>query len=548
MKKLNTSVVICGAGPVGLTLAHLLDLEKIDVIVLDRLENTMTEPRAIAIDGESLRTLQKAGLLQGIEGELLSGLVADYINGKGEILFRAGRPELRPYGYPTVNAFDQPRFDRYLAETLAGRDRIQLWFNHTLDSFSQDEHGVRVSCTDASGEELVISADYLVGCDGGRSTVRSLLGVSMKGESNPQPWLVIDTRDPNLDNQLDCRFFCDPARPGMTIRKRHGERRWEWMLMPGEDREFLLDDANIRALLAPHTDVDQVDIYRRRVYDFHAIIADKWQEGRVFLAGDAAHMTPPFAGQGLNSGFRDVSNLSWKLAMVVSGRAHASILDSYEEERRDHAWELIETALNLGRQIQPTDPDQAAERDAFFAEVNRDPEAVRALEDEMFKSVMDRSLGKGLLVGPSAEAQAGRLLIQPEVRAGGKAVLLDQYLGTGFAIIGYNCDPTEVLGDQQLAQWRRVGTKIVRISTVAAQEDQDGIILDNGSELANWLGDQRPAVLLVRPDRFCMACACPAAAGTVLTEAYELLTAPQSQPRRIGAPTRESAGAVSISL
>jgi 3-(3-hydroxy-phenyl)propionate hydroxylase len=523
MNKLETSVVICGAGPAGLTLAHLLGAENIDVILIEKLEETVAEPRAIAIDGESLRTLQRVGLLEGFQGEILPGLTAEYINGAGERMFQAGNPELRPYGFSTVNSFDQPALDRYLAQTLEHRDTVQLRFQHTLQNFEQDEAGVRVYCADAAGVEMQISADYLVGCDGGRSTIRSLLNIEMSGESNPQPWLVIDTIDAHLENELDCRFYCDPLRPGMTIRKRHSERRWEWMLMPGEDREFLLQEENIRSIIAPYTDVDQVKIYRKRVYDFHAIIADRWREGRVFLAGDAAHMTPPFAGQGLNSGFRDVSNLSWKLSAVVKGVASPDILGSYQQERMDHARELIETALSLGQQIQPIDPEQAADRDAFFAELNKNPADVKALEDEMFKSILERSVDKGLMVDAGQGGVAGRLLIQPELKtSSGSAVLLDECLGNGFSILGYNCDPTEILDEQTLQKWIGLGATIVPVGS-AKFCSGDQWLLDKKQELGDWIGADGASVLLIRPDRFCMAFAEPTTAGDQLARAYELL-------------------------
>jgi 3-(3-hydroxy-phenyl)propionate hydroxylase len=525
MKELSTQIVICGAGPAGLMLAHLLGARNVNVVLLEKLASTVTEPRAIAIDGESLRTLQQLGLLQGFEGELLTGLTADYINSEGTLLFQAGSPELRPYGFATVNSFDQPALDRYLAQAMAQRESVQLCFGHALEGFEQDAQGVRVQCTDERGESLLIRGDYLVGCDGGRSTIRSLLGIEMRGESNPQPWLVIDTIDPHLDGQLDCRFFCDPERPGMTIRKRHGERRWEWMLMPGEDREFLLEDENIRNIIAPYTDVDKVEIYRKRVYDFHAIIARRWREGRVFLAGDAAHMTPPFAGQGLNSGFRDVSNLSWKLAAVVKGEAGASILDSYELERRDHAWELIETALDLGRQIQPVDPAQAAERDAFFAEINKDPASVKALENEMFSSIMARSVDSGLIVAAGEGTVAGKLLIQPELVAGdGRAMLLDDALGAGFSILGYNCDPAQVLDKALLSRWLDIGARPVAV--YATGQADSHCLLDGSGELGEWLGSQGASIVLVRPDRFCMACAAPGSAAAELERALEMLGAP----------------------
>ncbi len=525
MQTMNTSILICGAGPAGLTLAHLLSLDEVDVVLIDKLDNTLTEPRAISIDGESLRTLQKAGLLRGVECDILGGLQVDYVSGTGQHLFRAGSPEFCPYGYPTVNAFDQPRLDRYLADSLADRRSVRLRFSHTLTAFTQDDSGVRVQCTDGEGREIEIFADYLVGCDGGRSTVRSLLGIDMIGESNPQPWLVIDTRDPHLADRLDCRFFCDPRRPGMTIRKRNGERRWEWMLMPGEDRQFLLEDDNIREIIAPYTDVSQVEIYRKRVYDFHAIMAEKWRDGRVFLAGDAAHMTPPFAGQGLNSGLRDVSNLSWKLSAVVNGRAHRHILDTYEPERRDHAWELIETALHLGEQIQPIDPQQAAERDAFFAEVNRDPAAVQALQDEIFKSVLCRSVENGLVIGAGPESSAGRLLVQPEVELGGVTALLDDYLGSGFAVVGYDCNPATVLSERLLHQWRNLGASIVQIDPGMRGTTGEGVV-DKDNAIGAWLSESGPHIILVRPDRFCMACAAPVAAEACLTGALALLTEP----------------------
>ena len=525
VKKMKTSVIVCGAGPAGLTLSHLLGAQDIDVILLEKLGATVEEPRAIAIDGESLRTLQRVGLLQGFEQELLTGITADYVNAAGERLFQAGNPDQRPYGFPTVNSFDQPSLDRYLANRLDDRDSVRLLFNHTLDRFEQNEQGVTAYCTDEQGDELVISASFLVGCDGGRSTIRSLLGIEMQGESNPQPWLVIDTIDPILDSEMDCRFFCDPERPGMTIRKQHQERRWEWMLMPGEEREYLLQDETIRGLIAPYTDVEKVSIYRKRVYDFHAIIADRWREGRVFLAGDAAHMTPPFAGQGLNSGFRDVSNLSWKLAAVVKGFSSDAILDTYETERRGHAWELIEMALQLGQQIQPIDVAQAAERDRFFAELNKDPAAMQAMEEEMFKSLFARAIEEGLVVDAGSGSNAGKLLIQPQLKtAVGEKTLLDEKLGGGFAIVGYNCLPSEVLGSQCLQDWRGLAPELVAINDRGSCEAGQWLV-DESGELRDWLGGDEPRLLLVRPDRICMVCAAPVEAAKQLGEARRLLQA-----------------------
>lgn len=521
MNSEKTSVVICGAGPAGLTLAHLLGQQQVDVILIERLPETVAEPRAIAIDGESLRTLQQVGLLDGFESELLTGLTAIYENAQGVRLFQVGNPEQKPYGYSTVNSFDQPALDRYLAKNLQCRKSVQLRFSTTLKSFEQSDDGVCVLCTDTDGNETEITADYLVGADGGRSTVRSLLNIEMRGESNPQSWLVIDTVDPTLDGQLDCHFYCDPARPGMTMRKQHGKRRWEWMLMPGEDRDDLLDEENICSIISPYTDVSKVDIYRKRVYDFHAIIADSWQDRRIFLVGDAAHMTPPFAGQGLNSGFRDVANLSWKLAAVVRESALPSILDSYEAERRDHASELIQTALNLGKQIQPIDMEEARQRDEFFAAMNKDPTGMKALEDEMAKSILMRTVEGSLVLNEGGAA--GRLLIQPLVQSPDEQeVLLDVFLGSSFSIIGYDCNPSSVLNEHTLSQWLDTGASVVAISSTADRDGNDWIF-DKSQQFGEWLEGSGPSILLVRPDKFCMLSVAPGEAQEKLKEGYSLL-------------------------
>jgi 3-(3-hydroxy-phenyl)propionate hydroxylase len=523
MKTVTTSVLICGAGPAGLTLAHLLGREGVAVVLLEKLDATVREPRAISIDGESLRTLQHAGVVDGFADELLSGITADYVNGEGRHLFSLGGDAERPFGYPTINSFDQPALDAYLAAGLAGCEEVEVRFGHTLERFEQSSDGVTALVTDGSGESLEIRAAYLVGCDGGRSTIRSLLGIEMEGDSNPLPWLVIDTVDPHLDNEMDCCFFCDTARPGMTIRKRHAERRWEWMLMPGEEPEALLDDAAIRRIIAPYTDAEQVNIYRKRVYNFHAIIANRWQQGRVFLAGDAAHMTPPFAGQGLNSGLRDVRNLAWKLAGVVRGDFSPAILSSYELERAGHARELIDTALALGAQIQPIDPAQAAERDAFFAALDADPAAMADFQQALLQPIRERRIDQGLIVEGDNESIAGRLLIQPRMNAPDRHdVLLDELLAPGFTIVGYDCDPGAEIDAGELAWWLQRATGLLPLAPRGTPAS-GAWVEDARGDIAAWLGDSAPRLLLVRPDRFCMAAFEPADATATLGRARALL-------------------------
>ncbi len=471
----NTQVLIVGGGPTGLTLANLLGTEGVDTVLIERNPGCVPEPRAIGIDGESLRTLQACGLIDTVLPTVKEGFVAEYINGAGEFLFSVDLKP-RPYGYCLQNSFDQPTLERQLLAGLDRFDCVQVFHETALATFKQDADGVTATLED-SGQEL--QADYLVACDGGRSGVRRQLDIAMEGDRLPQKWLVIDTVDPHLTGEPECRFFCDPQRPGMTLVRPGGERRWEWMLLPGESDEEMLDDSRIRELLAPHTDAAGVDIYRKCVYGFSAVVAERFSEGRVFLAGDAAHMTPPFAGQGLNAGIRDVRNLSWKLAGVLKGSLSAGLLESYQLERHDASREMVDIAVMLGDQIQPTDSAAAAERDAMFAEINKDPAAVKAFSADVVGPLQDVRMAQGWL---GEDDCAGRLLPQPE----SDGERLDERLGPGFVALA-NDEVSEAISGHPL--WQALNPAVQVLPEA----------------LQHFAGLQPGEVLLVRPDRFVLA-------------------------------------------
>jgi len=495
----STAVLIVGAGPVGLLLAHLLGNEATPTLLVERNPGCVPEPRAISIDGESLRSLQAAGVVDQVLPDLIEGFVADYVNGDGTHLFSTDLRE-RPFGFCMQNAFDQPRLEQTLLATLAQKPSVAVRHAVELLSFEQDDDGVTAWLRDADGTERRVRADYLVGCDGGRSAVRRAIGAVMEGDRLPQNWLVVDTVAPQGDDLPECRFFCDPARPAMTLKRPHGERRWEWMLMPGDHGKAMLDDDRIRALLAEHTDPTGIRIYRKCVYGFSAVVADRFCEGRVFLAGDAAHMTPPFAGQGLNSGFRDARNLSWKLSAVLAGRLPASLLDSYQVERHDPARMLVDLAVSLGDRIQPTDPAVAAERDAMFAAINADPQQAREFRANSAAALRQSRLPAGWFDTDTGGAQ----IRQPAI-ADGKG-RLDDAFGRGFALICCRgASVPEALTRHEL--WRALGPTIVDLDAL-------GAALDLGPEA----DAQVPGLLLLRPDRFVLARlpAAEEAAGAVL--------------------------------
>jgi 3-(3-hydroxy-phenyl)propionate hydroxylase len=484
----ETSILIIGAGPVGLTLANLLGSEGVATVLVERNPGCVPEPRAVALDGESLRTLQSAGLADTVIANTRQGFVADYINGDGVHLF-ATDLTARPYGFCLQNTFDQPLLERQLLAGLARFPCVTVRHNTELVSFTQDSDGVSAVLR-GGGEERTLHAGFMVGCDGGRSSVRQGLGIAMVGERLPQKWLVIDTVDTHLGEEPACRFYCDPRRPAMTIIRPGAERRWEWMLMGDERSEDMLEEECIRELLAGHTDPNKVDVYRKCVYSFSAVVAERFSDGRVFLAGDAAHMTPPFAGQGLNAGIRDVRNLSWKLARVVAGTLPPALLYTYDLERREAAQAMVDMAVGLGDQIQPTDPAAAAARDAMFAELNADPTAAMGFGAEVVAPLSDIRLPRGWFV---VDGTGGRMLPQPLVASSAGEVLLDDLLGPGFTALvhGNPVLPAELTSHPL---WQALAPTLY--------DPGDG---GNSRSLASFVGTDKAGITLVRPDRFVLA-------------------------------------------
>ena len=485
----RTSVLIVGAGPVGLTLANLLGSEGVATVLVERNPGCVPEPRAVALDGESLRTLQAVGLADTVLGNIRQGFVADYINGDGVQLFTTDLTA-RPYGFCLQNTFDQPTLERQLLGGLSRFPCVTVSHLTELLRFEQDSDSVTAVLRDSTGIEQRLRADFMVGCDGGRSSVRHGLGIAMTGERLPQKWLVIDTVDTHLGDEPACRFYCDPRRPAMTIIRPGAERRWEWMLVGDERGEDMLEDGRIRGLLAQHTDPASVEVYRKCVYSFSAVVAERFSEGRIFLAGDAAHMTPPFAGQGLNAGIRDVRNLSWKLARVLGGSLPTGLLSTYDLERREAAKAMVDLAVALGDQIQPTDPAAAAARDAMFAALNTDPAAAANFGASAVAPLSDVRLPRGWFL---QEGSGGRMLPQPLVRGGDGDILLDELLGPGFSALLHGTAAVPV-GVTSHPLWRVLAPTLYEPGHCG-----------NDLSLAGFLRSAEPTLTLVRPDRFVLA-------------------------------------------
>lgn len=284
MEPLETQVVVVGAGPTGLTLANILGMHGVRTLLVERNDSTVAEPRAVSIDDETLRTMQYIDLVDVVRRRIVPGYGSHYLSARGSC-FAKVLPDTLEYGYPRRSAFRQPVLEEQLREGLKRFPCVETRFSTSAERVEDQGNGVRVhlgSRPQGDGATMV-NAQYVVACDGARSPIRESLGIAMSGNTYDSRWLIVDLIG-STDRFRHTRVFCDPARPGLQLPGPDGTRRYEFMLLPGEDPDAFLAEANVRALLARHSAEDaRLTIARKVVYHFHARIAERWRAGRVFL-------------------------------------------------------------------------------------------------------------------------------------------------------------------------------------------------------------------------------------------------------------------------
>lgn len=520
-REIHASVAIIGAGPTGLMAANLLGGAGIDTILLERNAGLSDYPKAIAIDDEGLRICQAAGLKDEILRTVLPGIHAYYLSG-GRFLARVA-PTGRRNGYPPLSSFHQPTFEAVLLKGLERYPGVTALFRHNVESFEQDEESVWLTVRAQDGAQLTIICAYALACDGARSSTRQARGIAMRPpgllRGVDQRWLVVDCVNDD-DPTTAAIFFCNPNRPAVTIPAPGHRRRWEFMLLPGEREEDLLDQGRIQALIQQARATQPrsarngqsgtpAQIIRQMVYTFHALEATRFSQGRVFLLGDAAHLMPPFAGQGMNSGLRDAHNLCWKIQMALQGRAGPRLLESYQQERAPHTAQMILLSSLLGAIITLTSRPSVGLRDFFFRGIaNRIP-ALHSIIREMRVKPTPRYRRGFLIPGQSSVCRAltGILLPQPHVLAQtGERVLLDDVLGNGFALLRLYEKPDAAFVPLKDELWARLDVRRICIlpAHIAASTTESCclVVADSEGELGAFLRRRRDIYVLVRPDRY----------------------------------------------
>lgn len=495
-------VIIAGYGPVGATAASLLGLRGVRTLVLERADGVYGLPRAGTCDDEVMRIWQESGVAEELMPQFLPQTLIQFLGDSTRPFLELRRPAGGfGYGYPALLLLYQPLVEETLRRRVDELPAVEVRLEHEVTGVEQTAAGVTVQALDRRTDAtLEFQGRFLLGCDGGRSTVRELLGIHLAGRTF-QRWLVVDAAvgDPQRF-PTNFQFICDPRRPAITYPMALAHHRWQFLLKPEERPEDVEQEESAKRLLEPWIRDEEVEIIRRAVYTYHARIAERWQVDRVFLAGDAAHLTPPFAGQGMSSGIRDAANLSWKLALVLRGHADERILGSYERERRPHVEKMTRLALTIGRVLQTQNRPAAAVRDTGFRLFGRLPGS-GFVTGGGFKPDA-RLPGGGLVADQRRRRGGGTLFIQPRVSAGGGTMLLDEALGHGFAVIGMGRDP-RWLAKTAPELWEAVETRFIRVVAPGQERGSDPeTVVDVDGALAGWFRRRRADTVVLRPDRF----------------------------------------------
>lgn len=498
-------VIVVGCGPVGAAAANLLGARGLRTLVLERDAEPYALPRAIHFDHEIMRIFQSAGMAAAIEPHTFSPA--------GRMFFGANRRPIRRFepnertprlGWPSGLYFYQPDLERVLREELARRPSVTIALQCEVLAVEQQAGLVTVLGQGLEGA-FRYPGRFVLGCDGARSVVRKAIGVALDDLEFDEPWIVVDgfVDGPitlpelhgvpeGIDMQDVLFIIGDPVRPLSIIPGTGRHRRFEFMMLPSETAADYAGTEAVSALVAPFVQDASFELIRSAIYRFHALVAQKWRRGRVFLAGDSAHQTPPYFGQGLCHGIRDAANLVWKLDMVLRGGAPETLLATYQLEREPQVRAVIEMAVRAGRSLCTLDPAGAARRDAEFA--------AQAVKPATAYVDLIPPLREGLLEAPSgapAPAPLGARFIQPPMLDRTGAVrLLDDCTGGGFVLLvraghGATTGRLDLVGAESLTVVEIVPAGIL---------PRDEALEDTSGELVAWLDQYECDSVLVRPD------------------------------------------------
>jgi 3-(3-hydroxy-phenyl)propionate hydroxylase len=494
-------VLVVGYGPVGATLAALLARQGLSVAVVEQAAGVYDKPRAITLDHEVMRVFQACGVAHEIEEFTAPHPGTHYLGVDGQVIrIYDPQPPPHPLGWMPSGTFVQPEVEAVLRAGVAHSGKADVFLATQLVAFSPHPDHVEATLRAADGgTERSVTARYLVGCDGANSLVRRRLGIGHQDLAFDEWWMVVDVRLVRpVELPQKCIQYCWPARPSTFIVGPGNLRRWEIKLLPGETPDAFGTPENVARQLARFVDLDAIEVWRSAVYRFHALVAERWRSGRVFLAGDACHQTPPFMGQGMCAGIRDAANLAWRLALVLRAGAQDALLDSYQTERKPHVEALVGFAKKAGEVIGELDPAAARARDALLrGQLERG-------EAETIRQRYIPDLTGGAIDVASGPA-AGTLFVQPRVGETGDGELLDDIVAPRFLLATTSEAAQSWLSAAALDVWRRMsGERAIISQDEMAGAADDGIrrLHERARLFADWMARYGAAAVVARPDRY----------------------------------------------
>lgn len=478
-------IAIVGFGPVGAVAACWLGQAGLKTLVIDKSRAIWEIPRAMALDHEILRVFQNIGVVENILPHTAPFGTSEHYGAKGQLIRTIGVvPPPYPLGYLPNMVFTQPPVERILRARAETHPSVTIDLGKEVVFLEQQEQGVSMTIRDEAGNEETVHARYVIACDGASSTIRRLIDIPLDDLGFDEPWLVVDLIVNNAAlAKLPgvCAQYCDPARPYTYIIGPENHRRWEIMLNPGEDPREMEREENVWKLLSRWLSAEDGKLWRAGSYRFHALVAHRWRDRRVFLAGDAAHQQPPFIGQGMCQGIRDVTNLCWKIVSVLAGDAADELLDTYEQERSEHVRALTERIKQIGAAICERDPDRARLRDEALLEQGGG-KALAITRQEIVPP-----LQSGFLA-PEYGFAAGTLFPQPRLSTQTGTVLLDVVAGLGWRLLWDGRAATEP------PQFGQFGIQALALGGEHCA-DAEGVA-------AAWFDRYECAAAIVRPDHY----------------------------------------------
>ena len=499
-------VVIVGYGPVGQMLAALLGRAGHRVAVFEQHAGLYQLSRAGHLNDEIMRILQFLGVAEQIVKRAWAMTSYDLLDANRQLLQRISWSGDGPCGWHSDYVFYQPDLEDALDSVARAQPTVEINHGWKAVKLNQDADSAELTIQKAcyereSGwtfedETRIVRARYIVGADGANSFIRSSSGIDMEDLGFEAEWLVIDVRPHDRTMKIDmpdAAQICDPARPISLFRWLGLEHcRWEFMLMPGETREQMRTVQTCWRLLAPwKITQDNARLIRHAVYQFRSRLAESFRRGRVLLVGDAAHLMPPFQGEGMSTGLRDAKTLAWKLDLVLRGLASDALLDAYTQERRPYAEAVIRMSMALGDVVCTTDPKVAAARDEAFRTGAAPP-------PPPMPGLVNGVLHRGTNGSPLQNT--GQLSVQGRVQVDGKVGRFDDMIGQGWVLLARGGDPMSVLTDEHKLLVENLEMHVVRLATAGAAEAKS--VIDLTGDMTLWLGALEAAAVIVRPDYY----------------------------------------------